>query len=112
LCRTEQATSDDRYRLAALELRQGRCDTHPSARARDGALKSLAELAREGFDVARALLGDTSLDLETKYYIGFHFIEDGHPLGEDLLAEVAKRGARSKIGKMAKNKLSLALRNV
>jgi len=112
LCRTEQASNEDRYRLAVVELSQGRRDTHPSARARDGSLKALGHLAREGLDVSKALLKDKLLDLETKYYIGFHFIEEGHPLGEDLLADVAKKGGRSKLGKMAKNKLNLAMRDV
>ncbi|OGQ77185.1 MAG: hypothetical protein A2289_20985 [Deltaproteobacteria bacterium RIFOXYA12_FULL_58_15] len=108
LCRSDQTTGDDRYLLAKLELLAGRHDTHPAARSRDNALRALEQLAKSGFDVSKALLGDQLIDLETKYYIGFHFVEEGHPLGEDLLADVSKKAARSKIGKMAKNKLALA----
>jgi hypothetical protein len=111
LCQSEQAKNEDRFRLAVLELKQGRSDTHPAARTRDPALKTLAQLLRDGFDVSAALSGEKGLDLETRYYVGFHFVEEGHPLGEDLLHEVAKAGAKKKVGKMAKNKLALAARD-
>ncbi len=107
LCRTEQAKPADRLRLAVLELGAGRNDTHPAARSRDAALKTLEQLLRDGFDVSRALLADKTLSPETRYYVGFHFVELGHPLGEDLLTAVA--AGRSKLAKMAKNKLALAL---
>ncbi|MEE8409476.1 MAG: HEAT repeat domain-containing protein [Myxococcota bacterium] len=111
LCRSEQASNDDRFRLAVLELGCGRRDTHPGSRSRDLSLRSLERLAAEGYEVGKALTKDRSLGLEAKYYVGFHFVEEGHPLGEELLADVAKKGARSKIGKMAKNKLALAERD-
>ena len=41
------------------------------------------------------------------YYVGFHFAEAKKPLGEELLEEVVKKGGRTKVGKMAKNKLAL-----
>jgi hypothetical protein len=47
------------------------------------------------------------VDLEHLYYVGFHFAEEGHPIGEELLGEVVKKGGRSKVAKMAKNKLAL-----
>ena len=40
--------------------------------------------------------------------MGFHFTELDHPLGEELLEEVVKKGGRTKVAKMAKNKLALA----
>ena len=49
-----------------------------------------------------------SLELEDRYYVGFHFVEAGVPLGEELLEEVVKKAGRGKLGKMAKNKLKLA----
>lgn len=110
LAKTEGATSDDRYALAALELAQSRCDTQPSARASDEALRGLAGLVAKGFDVGRALRRDKSLSPEHLYYVAFHFAEQRHPLGEELLSEVTARSPRSKLGKMAKNKLALVQR--
>ncbi|MFW6050139.1 MAG: HEAT repeat domain-containing protein [Myxococcota bacterium] len=107
LCRSEHATDDDRYQLAAFELKTSAQDTRPAARKRDDALRLLEDLLRSGFDVARALKRDRSLGLESLYYVGFHFAEKGHPLGEELLAEVQAKGGRKKIARMAKNKLDL-----
>src|SRR5262249_54898871 len=103
----DHAQADDRYALASLELKRSICDTRPAARANDPALRALASLARGGFDLAPALKKDRSLKLDHLYYVGFHFAELGHPLGGDLLEEVAKKGGRTKLGKRAKNKLAL-----
>ena len=65
-------------------------------------------LLRGGFDVAKALRKDRALELEHLYYVGFHFSELDHPVGDELLEEVVKKGGRSKVGKMAKNKLALS----
>ena len=40
--------------------------------------------------------------------MGFHFAEEGHTLGDDLLEHVVKKGGKSKVAKAAKNKLSLS----
>ncbi len=40
-------------------------------------------------------------------YVGLHFAEQGHPLGEELLRTVAEKGGRAKLGKMARSKLAL-----
>ena len=63
---------------------------------------------KHGFDVGKALKKDRVLELDHLYYVGFHFTEEGHPLGEELLEEVVKKGGRAKVAKMAKNKLALA----
>jgi hypothetical protein len=107
LCRSDRATDDDRYALASLELARGPKDTRPQARHSDESLKMLAALLARGFDVGTALRKDRSLELESLYYVGFHFAEAKKPLGEELLEEVVKKGGRTKVGKMAKNKLSL-----
>ena len=108
LCRSDRATDDDRYARAALELVKSGLDTRPAARAGDESLRILNALLDRGFDVAKALKKDKNVGLEALYYVGFHFAEEGHPLGEELLGVVAEKGGRAKIGKMAKNKLSLA----
>lgn len=108
LCKSDRATDDDRYALASLELARSNLDTRPASRAGDEGLRLLAALLRGGYEVARALKKDRAMDLEHLYYVGFHFTELDHPVGEELLEEVVKKGGRAKIGKMAKNKLALA----
>lgn len=108
LCKSDRSTDDDRYALASLELGRSSRDTRPAARASDESLRMFTSLLGRGYDVARALKKDRALDLDQLYYVGFHFVEKEHPLGEELLEEVVKKGGRSKVAKMAKNKLSLA----
>jgi HEAT repeat protein len=107
LCRNEGCTDEDRYALAAGELSRGLHDTRPAARAGDESLRLLGALLDRGFDVATHLRKDKSLELDHLYYVGFHFSEQGHPLGEDLLRTVVDKGGRAKIAKMAKSKLAL-----
>jgi hypothetical protein len=108
LGRSEHATPEDLYALTALELAKSQKDLRPTARAADECLKLIDKLVKLGFDVSTALKKDKSLDLEALYYVGFHFIEDDHALGQELLEEVVKKGGRTKLAKMAKNKLALA----
>ena len=108
LCKSDRATDEDRYMLASLELARSNRDTRPTSRASDESLRLLGGLLRHGFDVATALRKDRSVDLEQLYYVGFHFTEEGHPVGDELLGEVVKKGGRAKVAKMAKNKLSLS----
>lgn len=108
LCKSDRATDEDRYTLASLELARSNRDTRPASRAGDESLRLLGTLLRHGFDVARALKKDRVLELDHLYYVGFHFTEEGHALGEELLEEVVKKGGRAKVAKMAKNKLALA----
>lgn len=108
LCNMEKATDEDRYAFAALELARGVHDTRPASRAGDDSLRLLGQLLGRGFDVAKALRKDRALELEHLYYVGFHFTEEGHPVGEELLQEVVKKGGRAKLARMAKNKLQLS----
>src|SRR5262249_6230326 len=107
LCRSDRATDDDRYVLASLDLARGARDTRPAARASDEGLRQLSVLLGRGYDLAAALRKDRALGPEQIYYVGFHFAEEGHPLGQELLREVVKKGGRGKVARMAKNKLSL-----
>jgi hypothetical protein len=108
LCRSEGSSDDDRYALAAAELSRGVHDTRPAARAGDESLRLLGALLDRGVDVGAQLRKDKSLELDHLYYVGFHFSEEGHPLGEELLKLVADKGGRAKIGKMARSKLALS----
>ena len=110
LCRSEGCTDEDRYALAAAELARGTHDTRPAARAGDESLRLLGGLLDRGVDVGAHLRKDKSLELDHLYYVGFHFSEEGHPLGEELLKLVADKGGRAKIGKMARSKLALGRR--
>ncbi len=96
LGRSADASPDDGYAWATLELGAGR---------RDEALTIFGQLAERGFDLAAALRGDRALDAETRYQIGFHFAERRHPVGEEILAAVAEAGGRTKVGQMARAKL-------
>jgi len=107
LCRSEGCTDEDRYALASAELARGAKDTRAAARAGDESLRLLGSLLDRGVDVGSKLRKDKSLELDHLYYVGFHFSEEGHPLGEELLRIVADEGGRAKIGKMARSKLAL-----
>jgi hypothetical protein len=106
LVRNEGATDDDRYQLAWLELARGAHDTRPAARAGDESLRMFSALLGRGYDVAAKLRKDVGLD--EMYYVGFHFVEEGHPLGEELLRTVVEKGGRAKIARMAKSKLEIS----
>ncbi|MBM4379316.1 MAG: hypothetical protein FJ086_08445, partial [Deltaproteobacteria bacterium] len=71
----------------------------------------LRRLAESGFDVARALAKEKSLEDEVLYYLGFHFAESGTgaaaSLGLGLLDHLVKKNPRNKLGKAARNKLQL-----
>jgi hypothetical protein len=108
LCRGEMASHDDRYQLASRLLAESHRDTSSAARRGDASLGELQRLLNSGYDGVKALTKDRSVDLDDLYYVGFHFIEEGHPAGEDLLNAVVKKAGRKKIAKMAKNKLALS----
>jgi HEAT repeat protein len=107
LYRNEGATDADRYALAAAQLTRSPRDTRPAARSSDESLRLLGSLLDRGFDVASQLRKDKSLSLDDLYYVGFHFTEQEHPLGEELLKVVVDKGGRAKIAKMARSKLAL-----
>jgi HEAT repeat protein len=99
LGRSREAAPDDGYALAALELTHG---------LKDEAFTVIGQLADQGYDVGAALRKDRSLEDRHRYEVGFHFIERGHPLGEEALAAVAESAGRSKLGQMARAKLKSA----
>jgi HEAT repeat protein len=99
LGRAAEATPDDGYAWATLELAAGR---------RDEALTIFGQLAERGFDLAAALRRDRGLDAEARYQIGFHFADRRHPVGEEILSAVAEAAGRTKVGQMARAKLRSA----
>lgn len=111
LCRSSHANADDRFSFARLLLASSPCDLHPRARDKDPALVELERLAEESFPLARALDKDRWVSDAARYYVGFHLAErqtpGAHAAGIALLSSLAERLKKKKLGKAAKNKLSL-----
>jgi HEAT repeat protein len=99
LGRSRDAAPADGYALGALELGHG---------LKDEAFTIFAQLADRGYDVAADLRKDRSLDDRLRYDAGFHFIERGHRLGEEILTALAEAGGRTKLAQMARAKLKSA----
>lgn len=108
LARNGSGTPAHRLELASVLLRESAQDMTPRARAHDPALELIAALADDGVDVGAALRKDKKLDLDQLFYVGFHFAEQRSPLGRELLEAVVEKAGRTKLGKMAKNKLKLS----
>jgi len=110
LVHSDQASNDDRYTLARLQLSRSPRDPHPRARQRDPALADFERLADDGFAVAKTLDKDKAVSDDERYYVGFHFAEQSAPeaksVGAALLETLAVKG-RGKLAKAAKNKLAL-----
>lgn len=111
LARSPLASADDRYAYALLQLERSPMDPHPRARQRDPALPEIEKLLDTDFPVAKALAKERSISDEARYYLGFHFVEsatpEGKSLGTALLEALVDKAGRTKLGKAAKNKLSL-----
>ena len=103
---TGGATDDDKLRLALLALQKSRLDARPDMRAKDEAVKAFANIIGT-VDVMKALKKDKNVTDEQLFFLGFHFAEEGEPIGEEMLREVIARAPRSKLAKAAKNKLAL-----
>lgn len=107
LNKTGEASSDDRFAQAIMALKKSKLDTSPTSRAKDPALKLFEELVAKNVDVVGLLKKERSIELDARFYLGWHFVEQGEAMGEELLGEVVDKGGRSKLAKMAKNKLKL-----
>jgi hypothetical protein len=112
LCRSAEATLADRYAYAKMLLSRSRKDAHPLSRQKDPALSELARLAEDGFALAKTLVKDRSLSEDDRFYVGFDFVErqsaETRSAGALLLGAVFDKAPRTKLGKAAKNKLSLS----
>jgi HEAT repeat protein len=108
LCQGDGATDEDRYALAIAELARASRDTRPAARAGNEGLRLFGAMVDRGSDVVGMMRKDRTVDLEDIYFVGFHFVEEKHPLGEELLKLIVEKGGRAKVAKMAKSKLALS----
>lgn len=111
LARSPLASAEDRYAYALLQLERSPMDPHPRARQRDPALPEFEKLMETDFPVVKTLAKEKSVTDEARYYLGFHFAESGTPEGRSfgtaLLEGLVEKAGRTKLGKAAKNKLSL-----
>jgi HEAT repeat protein len=99
-----------RYEFALATLKS---HTHPfggPARRHDAALDTFRAFASSAFPLVDRLRRERVLDPEDLYYVAFNLAEergDNRAVAADLLEHVADKYGRTKIGKAAKNKLSL-----
>lgn len=97
ILRTGHGTAQDRFDAAMLALIAGPKES----------MSHLEELARSSFDLVAAMKKDKRLTPDDLYHAGFYLAERKLAGGAELLEEVVRVSPRSKIGKAAKNKLSL-----
>lgn len=107
ILRTGHAVAQDRFDAAMLALITNPKEVRPAARGADPSMAHLEGLARSSFDLFAAMKKDKRLTPDDLYVAGFYLAERDLPSGTELLEEVVRVSPRSKIGKAAKNKLSL-----
>jgi len=101
---------EDGYQLALALLKSRRRGLDNPIRRPDAALDVLVEIESGGFATGPRLRKERALDAEELYATGFALAETngaGRAIAEDVLAHLAKKQPRTKIGKAAKNKLEL-----
>jgi hypothetical protein len=104
------ADAEDGYQLALALLKSRRRGLDHPIRRPDAALDVLTEIESAGFAAGPRLRKERALDAEELYAIGFALAESNAPgraIAEDVLAHLAKKQPRTKIGKAARNKLEL-----
>lgn len=104
-------TAEDKFALAVSQLKLHSHDVVSAPSRHDPALELFADLYRSSaFPVVETLKKEKGLEPEDLFYLGFRYAE-GTPevrsLGEDVLAFLAEKYPRAKVGKSAKNKLKL-----
>jgi hypothetical protein len=111
LARHAPLTDELKFERAVVKLRRGLPDLASLQRDDDEALRLIAELSRSNeFPLLKRLKSEKALGPEELYHVGFHFAEKlfaQREFGVALLAAIAKKSARSRIGVAAKRKLEL-----
>ncbi|MGE0821478.1 MAG: HEAT repeat domain-containing protein [Candidatus Binatia bacterium] len=104
-------TPNDKFTLAIAQLKLQPHDLNSVTTRHDPSLDVLVDLARSStFPMLESLKKERFLEPEDLFYVGFRFAEGSaevRDLGEELLAFLAERHGRTKVGKGAKNKLKL-----
>jgi hypothetical protein len=104
------ADGEDGYQLALALLKSRRRGLDHPIRRPDAALDVLLEIESKGFATGPRLRKERALDAEELYATGFALAETngaGRAIAEDVLAHLANKQPRTKVGKAAKNKLEL-----
>lgn len=102
--------AEDGYQLALALLKTRKRGLDHPIRRPDTALDVLLEIESAGFATGPRLRKERTLDADELYATGFALAETndaGRAIAEDVLAHLAKKQPRTKIGKAAKNKLDL-----
>ncbi len=102
--------AEDGYQLALALLKTRKRGLDHPVRRPDAALDVLLEIESAGFATGPRLRKERALDADELYATGFALAETnaaGRAIAEDVLAHLAKKQPRTKIGKAAKNKLDL-----
>lgn len=102
--------AEDGYQLALALVKTRKRGLDNPIRRPDAALDVLIEIETAGFATGPRLRKERALDADELYAIGFALAETnaaGQAIAEDVLAHLAKKLPRTKIGKAAKNKLEL-----
>jgi hypothetical protein len=109
LARDPACSEEIRFEHAACGLKVSAKDLAPDARAADPCLGQFAALVHRSETSPLARLEKAKwLDAEDLFYLGFHLIEGTgreRELGGRLLELVAKKQAKTKLGKDARSKL-------
>jgi hypothetical protein len=102
--------ADAKFALAVAELKSHKHALAATIRRHDPALELLRGLARSAFPTAEQLRKERALTPEELFYVAFNFAEgdaEEKTTARQLLAHLATKSGRTKIGKAAKNKLKL-----
>ncbi|MCC6766710.1 MAG: HEAT repeat domain-containing protein [Deltaproteobacteria bacterium] len=102
--------AEDGYQLALALLKTRKRGLDHPIRRPDAALDVLLEIEAAGFATGPRLRKERALDADELYATGFALAETnaaGVVIAQDVLAHLAKKFPRTKIGKAAKNKLEL-----
>lgn len=111
LLRDTPAFDDEaRFALAVCELKSHKHALLAAIRRHDPAVELLRGLAATAMPLADRLRKERVLEAEDLFYVGFSFAEgsvEERALARDVLAHVAGKYGRTKVGRAAKNKLDL-----
>ncbi len=110
LCRNDHATDDDRWQRAWMELTQQSAAGRGAGRIAAEPMAQVRAVLQRGYDVLGAIKKTRGPDLDLVYDLGFRLAEVRDTTGAELLQYVVDKGGRTKVAKMAKNKLSLLAR--
>lgn len=111
LARHAPLSDELKFERVVVKLKRALPDLSSAQRDDDEALRLVAELTRApGFPLLKRLRAEKALGPEELYHVGFHFVEKlfaQREFGVALLAAIAKKSPRSRVGLAARRKLGL-----